>query len=155
MSFLRQILFAGLIAFPGASLAQNIVATDATSIANFFLEEGIEPSVEEDNTGDPKINVDYYGTDFSIFYYGCEDGINCDSIQFFSGYRTDGGVRLSKVNEWNSNKRYAFAYVSKEGNARIEHDVFLGKYGMVPDDFAKLLSLWVRAQKEFEEHIEW
>ena len=155
MSILRQILFAGLIAFPGVSFAQNIVATDATSVANFFLEEGIEPSVEEDNTGDPKINVDYYGTDFSIFYYGCTNGQNCDSIQFFSGYRTDGGVRISKVNEWNANKRYAFAYISEEGNARIEHDVFLGSVGMDPNDFAKLLGLWVRAQKEFEEHIGW
>ncbi len=155
MSFLRQILFAGLIAFPSMSHAQQIVAIDATSIANFFLDEGIKPIIEEDNVGDPKITVDYYGSEFQIYYYGCDEGRDCDSIQFFSGYRTEGGVRLSKVNEWNANKRYAFAYISEGGSARIEHDVYLGKEGLSSDDFAKLISIWVRSMDDFEEHIDW
>ena len=155
MSTIRQTLLAAAFLVPSAGFAQQIVATDATSIANFFLDEGTEPSVETDSTGDPMIKVDYYGADFTIYFYGCDDGQNCQSIQFYSGYRTDGGVRLSKINEWNADNRYAFSYISESGNARIEQDLYLGSGGVNSDDFAKIVGIWVRSVKEFEEHIEW
>jgi len=155
MSKFRQALLAAAFLIPSTGFAQQIVATDATSIANFFLGEGTEPSIETDNTGDPKIKIDHYGTDFVIYFYGCSDGQNCKSIQFYSGYRTDGGVRLSKINEWNADNRYAFAYISESGNARIEQDLYLGNTGVSSDDFAKIVGVWVRSVKEFEEHIDW
>ncbi|MEE9427197.1 MAG: YbjN domain-containing protein [Paracoccaceae bacterium] len=155
MSFIRNLVATSVFLFPGMGIAQQIVATDGTSVAAFFEAEGVEPTIETDNVGDPKIEVDYYGSEFSIYYYGCDDGKNCDSIQFFSGYRTDGSVRLSKVNEWNADKRYGIAYISSTGSTRIEQDVYLGREGMNSDDFAKLVGIWVRTMKDFEEHIDW
>ena len=155
MSLLRNILIGSIVLFPGASFAQQIVATGVESVANYFLDEGAEATVEEDSVGDPKVQVTHYGVEFSIYYYGCEDGINCDAIQFFSGYRTEGGIRKAKANEWNENNRFASAYITESGSTRIEYDVYLGKVGMDPDDFAKLVGKWVSSQKEFETFIDW
>jgi len=155
MSFLRNTLIASAFLLPGTGFAQQIVATDAESVMEFFRGEGFEPTVEIDNVGDPLVTVDYYGSEFSVYYYGCEDGNNCDAIQFFSGYRTEGSVRLAMINEWNTDNRFARAYISDSGSARIEHDVYLGQSGMTSDDFAGLLGRWTRAVKNFEEFIDW
>jgi putative sensory transduction regulator len=148
-------LFAAAAFAAEPAFAQNIVARDATSVANFFLAEGVEPSIETDSDGDPNIKVEYYGASFSIYYYGCDNGANCDAIQFFSGYNTSGSVRLVKINEWNAKKRFGRAYIAENGAARIEMDVFLGKNGLDPDDFAKEVGLWVSVMEEFEEFIDW
>ena len=155
MKYLSLVTAAALFALPGFAQAQNIVAKNATSIANFFDEEGVAFEVTTDDAGDPKIKVDYYGNDFSIYFYGCTDNTNCDAIQFFSGYQTDGGVRLSKVNEWNTENRFGRAYISEEGSARIEFDIYLGNDGMDPDDFAETLGIWSRIVQDFETLIDW
>ena len=135
--------------------ADAVVAGDGTSIANYFLGEGLEPELTRDDVNDPLIHIDFYGREFSIYFYGCTDGTDCTSIQFFSGYRTDGAVRISQINQWNTEQRYAKAYLTETGAARIELDVFLGESGMNGDDFAGLLSRWVRQQADFETFIDW
>ncbi|MEK0164448.1 YbjN domain-containing protein [Phaeobacter sp. A36a-5a] len=155
MKFLSLLTAAALVAIPDLGHAENILAKDATTLANFFETEGVDFEVTTDDVGDPKLKVDYYGNDFSIYFYGCENNRNCDAIQFFSGYQTDGGVRVAKINEWNTENRFGRAYISDEGSARVELDVYLGKSGMNPDDFAELLSYWSRIIQEFEEFIDW
>jgi hypothetical protein len=152
---MKSLLAAAAIAMPGAVMAENVVATTGDSLARFFENEGIDVEVTTDNTGDPKLRVKYYGNEFSIYYYGCRDNTNCDAIQFFSGYKNEGSVRMSKINEWNTENRFARGYISEAGSARIEHDVYLGKNGMDPDDFATLLSKWSSQVSDFEEFIDW
>jgi hypothetical protein len=138
-----------------AAQAENVYASDGQSLARFLLEECAEVETTTDNVGDPKLRVDYYGSEFSVYYYGCEDNRNCDAVQFFSGYQTDGAVRLSTINEWNMENRFARSYVSAEGSARIEMDIFMGRDGISADDFARQVSMWSRAMKDFEEFIGW
>ncbi|WP_293576878.1 YbjN domain-containing protein [Phaeobacter sp.] len=143
------------LALPTFAEAKDIVAKDPQTIAQFFDEEGVAYDVTTDDVGDPNISVNYYGNEFSIYFYGCTDNTRCDAIQFFSGYQTDGSVRLSKINDWNTENRFGRAYVSDEGSARIELDVFLGNDGMSADDFAELLGIWSRLVQDFETLIDW
>ena len=155
MKFIQVIAAAALAAAPASAFAAEIVASGPDSVAGFFREEGASVEVTEDNVGDPKLRVEYYGTEFVIYYYGCSDNRDCDSIQFFSGYKTEGAVRVAKINDWNADNRFARAYISESGSARIEHDVYLGQRGMDPDDFASLVSTWPGQVRDFEEYIDW
>ena len=155
MDMLKAIAASAVLMMPVAASAQNVVAKTGESVAGFFKDEGAQVEVTTDSVGDPNLKVEYYGNDFSVYYYGCSDNKNCTEIQFFSGYQTDGSVRLSKINEWNTENRFARAYVSEEGSARIEMDVFLGNKGMTPDDFAQAVGKWNRAMQDFEEFIGW
>lgn len=155
MTVKNLIAAAVLATAPAAVFANDIVAQGPDSIARFFRDEGASVEVTEDNVGDPKLRVEYYGTDFVIYYYGCDNGRNCDSIQFFSGYKTEGSVRIARVNEWNADNRFARAYISDSGSARIEHDVYLGRNGMTADDFASMVSRWTGQVQDFEEFIDW
>ncbi|MEW2912552.1 YbjN domain-containing protein [Leisingera sp. JC11] len=155
MNMLKTFAAAAALMVPAAAMAENVVAKTGDSVANFFKDEGANVEVTTDSVGDPNLKVEYYGNDFSVYYYGCDNNTNCEAIQFFSGYQTDGSVRLSKINEWNTNNRFARAYVSAEGSARIEMDVLLGNKGMSPDDFADAVGIWNRAVQDFEEFIDW
>ena len=64
-------------------------------------------------------------------------------------------MHISQINQWNTEQRYAKAYLTETGAARIELDVSLGESGMNGDDFAGLLSRWLRQQADFEDFIDW
>ncbi len=155
MKILKVMVLALAFAAPGLARAQQIVATDALSIANFFLESGTKPKIDVDEYGDPRINVKYQGSEFAIYFYGCNNGQNCRSVQFYSGYRTEGSVSYAQINKWNADKRYVKAYLSDSGNARIEQDIYLGDYGMNAGDFREMVDNWVRSMARFEVAINW
>lgn len=147
-------LAAASFGFATAAAADNITAVTPASLSMFLDAEDIEYELGTDDVGDPKFTINYYGVEFSVFYYGCTDGMDCDAIQFYSGYDLNGGVRLSKLNTWNVENRYSRAYISDEGSVWLEHDVFLGNHGMDADDFSQLMGIWTTVLKEFEEHID-
>jgi len=155
MSLIRNLLVATALMVPQIGHAQQIVASDVLSVANFFLGEGAKPQLSTDKYGDPKIRVKYQGSEFVVYYYGCTDGVDCSSIQFYSGYQTEGRVSEAVVNKWNNDKRYIKAYISESGSARIEQDIFLGDQGMAIDDFRTVLDTWVRLMGKFEVFIDW
>ncbi|MGR3760820.1 YbjN domain-containing protein [Roseobacteraceae bacterium NS-SX3] len=155
MDLVKFAAAAALAVAPLAANAENIVATTPASVAKFFEDEGAGVEALTDNVGDPKLNIEYYGNEFTVYYYGCDNNTNCDAVQFFSGYQTDGGVRLAKINQWNAENRFTRAYVSEEGAARIEMDVFMGKDGVSADDFARMTGIWARSMNDFEEVIGW
>ena len=154
-AFFSAALLAATFLLPQAGWAEQVIGKDPNSLVRFFDTEGLENTLTTDDVGDPKIKVDYYGTSVPIYFYGCRENRNCTEIQLFSGYKTEGGVRLSKINEWNTNNRFARAYITEEGSARIEHDIYLGSAGLSGDDFAAVMGLWVTKVLEFEEFIDW
>ncbi len=155
MKLLKVMILALAVAAPGLARAQQIVATDVLSIANFFLNAGTKPKIDIDDYGDPRINVRYQGAEFAIYYYGCNNGQNCSSVQFYSGYKTEGSVSYAQINKWNADKRFVKAYLSDSGNARIEQDIYLGDYGMDAGDFGNIVDNWVRSMARFEVAINW
>ena len=136
-------------------VGQSIVAGDGGPVISWYVNEGGEVSKSIDDYGDPLLSVSHYGRDFEIYFYGCKDGDNCTAIQFYSGYRTEGGVRQGTINEWNAGRRYLRSYLSDSGSSRIEYDVYLGENGMSQDDFAEVTAIWLRGMRDFEEHIDW
>jgi len=143
-----------LATFAASAAAQQIIASDPEGIKDWIASEGIVVKAETDSAGDPKLRVRYYGTSFSVYFYGCENNRDCDSIQFFAGYKTD-DVSLAQVNEWNAEFLYTRAYLSDSNSARIEFDVFLGHDGMSKRDFEDVFELWLGSVEDFEKHIDW
>lgn len=141
------------LALPAA--AENITAANPQSLMDFFASENATAKLTEDNVGDPKIDMKYYSTDFAVYFYGCDDGKSCDAIQFFSGYATKGDVAIAKINAWNTDQRFGRAYLTDEGAARVEYDVYTGADGITKEDFSEIFEIWVKMLGKFENHIDW
>lgn len=135
--------------------AQSVTADDGGPVIAWYLTEGATVEKTIDDYGDPLLSVTHLGRAFSIYFYGCTAGRDCDAIQFYSGYRTDGAVRQTEINDWNTNRRYLRAYLSETGSARVEYDVFLGADGISAGDFAEITGIWLRGMDDFETHIDW
>ena len=155
MKTITKLAVAAALSLPSLASAEMLVASDPDTLLEFFVEEGGDVERTVDNAGDPKLKVEYYGSDFVLYFYDCTENVDCKSIQFFSGYKTEGSVRKSKVNQWNADNRFSRAYISESGSARIEHDLYLGSAGIDADDFAALVAKWTKAEAEFEAFIHW
>ena len=147
-------ILTGLIALclSGAAHAQMVSATSPQGIVAALQNAGYKETLSKDETGDPLINSASGGSNFSVFFFGCTKNVDCRTIQFFAGYN-DRKVTLSMMNEWNAKKRFARAYISDKGSARIEMDVDLDDGGMSAKLFEDNLEFWGAVMGAFEKHI--
>ncbi|WP_424944513.1 YbjN domain-containing protein [Aliiroseovarius crassostreae] len=152
-SIFSAICLTTALALPAA--AENITAANPQSLMDFFASENATAKMTEDNVGDPKIDMKYYSTEFSVYFYGCDDGKSCDAIQFFSGYATKGEVAIAKINKWNTEQRFGRAYLTDEGAARVEYDIYTGADGITAEDFSEMFEIWTNLLGKFEKHIDW
>ncbi len=144
-----------ILLLAGPLNAQRLNANDPDSLLIYLKSEGLKAHLEKDDYGDPKIVVHHGGSSFSMYFYGCTSGRNCTSIQFFTGYRTEGAWTIEQANAWNKERRYTRAYVSEGGSARLEMDVHSGTDGFSDRGFANHFKLWTRNMTDFEGVIGW
>lgn len=147
MAWLAQATVVGALGIVSASEPEGLVSVLSAKEAKVRL--------DTDDFGDPNIRANFDGTNFSIYFYGCVEGRECTSIQFYAGYRTDGEVRAEEFNAWNSQQRFAKAYFHENGSSRLEMDVFTGRVGVSADDFDEMVGIWLRTMKTFEGVIGW
>ncbi len=146
-----------VVLFVGAALqaaAQNIIAENPTQMADALRNFGYRAELLKDDGGDPKISSSTGGANFSIFFYGCTNGQNCDAISFSAAFDLDTGSTLELMNTWNQKKRYTKAYLDDEIDPIIEMDVFLGSGGVSIDNFRIWVDTWERALGDFKQHID-
>ena len=136
-----------------AAFAEQVKASEPESVLKYFESLGAPSKLVEDSVGDPSVEVQYYGTKMTVFFYGCRNNKNCRSIQFFAGYTADSEISLEGLNEWNADQRYGRAYRSEDGSKHLEFDVYTGEDGVSATDFDEIFDIWTQVIKTFEEKL--
>ena len=136
------------------ALAQNVVAENPAQMADVLRSFGYRAELTTDDGGDPKIASSSGGANFSIFFYGCTNGQNCDAISFSSAFDLDPGSNNDLMNQWNQKKRYSKAYLDDEQDPVIDMDIYLGEGGVSIDNFRSWVDTWERALGDFKVHID-
>ena len=153
--FKKSLLAAvALILTPLGANAQALVdASDVDIIAALVQEEGYRAVIGTDGVGDPMITSSAGGYDFDMYFYGCTEGENCRDIQFSLVVDVEGGMSLTRVQDFNLEKRWVKVYLNEESNPHLEMDVNL--YGGVSaTNFKDTLDWWVILMNDFVEYIE-
>ena len=79
---------------------------------------------KSETTGNPRIESSSSGYDYEIFFYGCENGANCNSLGFMSTFEKDAGNSASLANDWNREKRFSvMSYDPRDGTISISYDL--------------------------------
>ncbi|MCK8485184.1 YbjN domain-containing protein [Aliiroseovarius sp. S2029] len=151
MSF-QSLAASALIAVGLASsaCADPIKASDPQSVLTYFQDIGAPATLTEDSVGDPLIELQYYGTTFAVFFYGCSDNVNCNSIQFYAGYTPESEISRDALNQWNAEQRYGRVYEDAEGRKKLEYDIYTGNAGVDSADFDEMFDIWTELVKSFE-----
>jgi hypothetical protein len=114
-----------------AASAQDRIT--AQMVADELDGMGYSFSIDQDESGDPRVNTTVDGYRWSVYFYDCASGDladrPCVSFQFYSGYQVPKSFQLETLNKWNTEKRYAKAYLSdqkgQDAYARLEIDVVI------------------------------
>lgn len=118
------LFFALQLILPRQALAQNLVtAGNPEKILEIARGFG-SAEMETDSDGSPRIRARMAGTLYTVFFYGCEDGKDCTTIQFWM-YTDAPPNALVVVNNWNRDRRFGKAYLDDEGDVVVEMDVNL------------------------------
>ncbi len=141
------------VTFSNTAQAQMVRGQDPQSVTSALQGAGYKAELTKDDSGDPMIRSTSSGSNFAIFFYGCTRNSDCRRIQFFAGYTHDKSPSLSQMNDWNSRKPFARAYISDKGAARLEMDVDLDDGGMSRLLFEDNLEFWTLLMAEFEKFI--
>jgi Putative bacterial sensory transduction regulator len=141
-------------ALSSTATAQMVRAQDPQSVANALQNAGYKAELTKDPTGDPLVKSSSSGSSYEIYFYNCTKNAECRTIQFSSAYSRDTTPTAAHMNEWNSTNRFARAYVTPKGIARVEMDVDLDDGGMSKLLFEDNLEYWVMLMAGFEKHLD-
>lgn len=111
-----------------------------------------DATLSKDSQGDPIIKGKTKGVNWSLLFYGCEKNAACTSVQFYYGFEASPKPNMARVNQWNEGKRFARAYIDKDGDPNITYDVEL-KNGVSLANFDASVSRWVDLMSDFKSFV--
>lgn len=115
---------------------------------------GYTASVSTDAEGYPMIEGALDGSNYYIYFYGCDQTQGCNSIQFVSGYDLPDGMSMTDVNEWHRAKRFGRVELDDEMDPFITMPVNLD-FGVSVQNFEDTFDYWTIVMREFEDFIGW
>ncbi len=137
----RFAMMAAAAAVLGAApaFAKDIPAGGLTieEVQSWLQDAGYKAEMKTAKNGDRYLSSAAEGTNFTLDMYDCKDG-RCASAQFEASFDLSNGTTASKMNEWNTSKRYMRAVIDDEGDPALRYDINLspgGTYEALKDDF--------------------
>jgi hypothetical protein len=140
---------------PGPGLGGDLIdASNPQAIVSLLQQAGYRAALGQDNNGDPKIDSSAAGVDYSIYFYGCRNGTNCQTLNFSSGFDLERGTSFQAMNDWNSAQFFGYAYLDNESDPFLNMDINMA-FGISPDSFIDSLAIWEQLLSDFQTHIDW
>lgn len=146
---------AGVLCLAGGAQAAELHKDGMTlkEVQAWLDGEGFKSTVKGDSD-DPFLSTeDEDGVKFEVHFYDCEKS-RCTSIQFSAGFDLKDAMTASKINDWNTGKRYVKAYIDDEGDPWFTYDVNVapgGTQAALDDEFA----VWLSFIPDITEFIGW
>lgn len=137
--------------------AQDVVATDPSSILSVLSANGLQGTITVDSHGFPEIETRASRSDWSVYFYDCNaKNRECQSVQFSTAWELQPGQvpSLREINDFNEERRFVTAWLDDEGYPVLEMDVLM-RGGLNRELFEEALDSWIFALGEFEALIGW
>ena len=101
-----------------------ICASNPQGIVEAIQAMGYKATLDKDSSGDPKISSAASGYGYDIYFYDCNNHLNCSSIQFYVSFSKDSSNSEKLANEWNLKKRMGkMAFDPSDGSVSLQYDL--------------------------------
>jgi hypothetical protein len=118
-----------------------VCASAPATVGAGLMRAGYQGLIDKDKGGDPMVESAASGYKFTVYFYGCEKNVACDSLQFYAGFKNDSGRDLAFVNKWNAGKRFSQMSLDKDGDIEFRYDVTtMG--GLTQKNFGDVVDWW-------------
>jgi hypothetical protein len=97
--------------------------------------------------GTPVINTTVNGIKFGIYFFECDPGGRCQSIQFSADWSIP-GITQARMQDWNRTRRFGRGYLSEHGTPFVEMDMDV-HHGATTEALVNNLDRWKLVVKEF------
>lgn len=111
---------------------------------------GLDFERGEDDEGNPKFEFKLVTYDVVLYTYSCEEE-GCDNLRIYAGFDTTPSQET--IIEWGRTKRFATAYLSEEGKARLDNDLVING-GVTLGAVEAFITNFRDRLGEFAEHID-
>lgn len=150
---------AALSSSVGPATADTVTASAYTrmtgeEVASLLKSMGYKAELSDDESGDPRISSATGGAKFYVYFYGCtkDRPKNCASLQLYAGFAMTKKPTYDDINRWNRDKRFATAYLDKDGDPNINSDIVLTG-GISAENFKDRIAKWENVMSAFQKHI--
>ncbi|WP_395333485.1 YbjN domain-containing protein [Novosphingobium sp. BL-8H] len=132
---------------------QMVTAKSPDSIVKALQDAGYRAQLSKDSTGDPLIKSASSGSNFTIMFYGCTEGADCASVQFYAGWTEATHCSLDTMNTFAQKYRFVTPLVDSEKDCVIQYDLDLDEGGMSQELFLDTLEFWTDTMATFKDYI--
>lgn len=137
---------------PSVVAASELMTTAAPEMLREVARGYGSSRISKDSLGEPMITGKASGLSYYVFFYDCQQGENCTSVQFQAGFDLGKKVKLELINDWNIKKRFAKAERNAKGNGVLRMDyTFIG--GASREHLDNSMDLWMLLLKQFADYI--
>jgi hypothetical protein len=135
--------------------AQNVRAADPNSVAEAIKELGYRAALEKDSGGDPVIRSATEGSEFLIYFYGCEKSKNCEWVEFHKSYKMkkEDYVKIQGISEeWNRGLNLTTAFIDDDV-VGVSYKLLLKYEGMPKELFKSNFATWIFSYADFRRKL--
>lgn len=121
--------------------ANMVCASSVDSVLRGMQKVHLAPKLTKDTTGNPLIESDQGSYHYDVYFRGCEQNRNCDSLHFEVAFTKAPPNALQLANKWNGNHRFLSIHITPDGRLVGSYDVgTIG--GLTERNFADVLDWW-------------
>ena len=124
LSFAAGLAIALLFATPGLTSPLNEAGVTREQMIGILTKHGLPARMDKDSNGVVIVKSRVSDVNYDVYFYNCVAG-SCNQIQFAAGW-SNATIGASKVNEWNTTKRFLRAYTKPGKVIWAEMDMVIG-----------------------------
>ena len=110
--------------------------------------------LSKDSGGDPLIETTLDGTQFKIYFYGCDRAATrtCKSIQIVAALRPRNPQNAVRMNAWNREQRHGKAFRRKNGDVVLHMNINI-QHGLTIGNLRVWLDWWRLGLRGFKRYV--
>lgn len=106
----------------------------------------------KDGMGDPMVEGSIGGKEYLLYFYDCSENRNCKSLMFSASWEVEEEPDVTRMADWNREKRFGKAFLDEDGSAVVEMNVNL-RGGVTRVNLDDTIDWWRLVLDEFADHI--
>lgn len=150
---LTTLALSAALFFAIAPAGAQTISADPAAVTAALKSRGLPVRQEVDEDKSPVLQTQFAdGSKFTIYFYGCTNGLKCNSLQFHTLY-SGSNATVESMNKFNVDRRFGRGVIESGGDAGLRMDFNMAAGGMSQALFLDNVDLWDELMSVFSDAI--